>query len=147
MILAAHAIVGGVVGEAIDQQVVAFVVGFILHFVLDAIPHFDSFEREKFDRKQFVFTLSEFVLGLLFIYFFLHPTISLSSPFLWGMFGSLLPDFIDNMPLWSKQIRRTKFGHYFRYYHQKCHSKIYPRPLIGLLIQFAVICFFLVTFR
>jgi len=147
MILAVHAITGGLVGEAIDQPFLAFSAGFFLHFILDSIPHFDCLEKGKFGRKQWIFSLSEFVLGLAFILFYLRPEISLSNPFVWGMIGGLLPDFIDNMPLWSAKVQKTNLGALLHNVHVKFHSKIFPSIWVGMAIQLFVIISFLVLLR
>ena len=148
MILGAHAIIGGVVGEASGNPLPAFIIGFLLHYVLDAIPHFDSFENGKiYTTKQIIFTVSEFTLGMIYIFFVLRPTLSISSPFLWGSIGCMLPDMLDYFPLWSRQWRGTKIGHSLSTFHRRIHSKNDPTLVQGILIQLAIIAFFIFAFR
>ncbi|MEI6498643.1 MAG: hypothetical protein WCO23_01645 [bacterium] len=143
MILTAHMISGGVTGEIIGNPVIAFVVGIILHFVLDAIPHFDVLDEGRATKRQFIFSVTETVVGLLFIFGFIRPELSWSSPFLWGMAGSILPDLITNVPFWWNFTRnRSKIGKAVYKLHLRIHKK-QPSFAIGMLIRLVVVIFFI----
>jgi hypothetical protein len=139
MIIAVHAVTGGLLGESIDNAYLAFVAGIILHYVLDAIPHFDNvLENGKWTWKQWLFTSSDLLITILFL-FFLRPELSLASPFLWGAFGGILPDILDNVPFWRKKFRKTYIGGKIFFLHEKIHSKSKPNIFWGSVTQIATL--------
>ena len=135
MILAAHAIAGGVTGEIVGNPLLAFLVGFILHFLLDALPHFDDLTNGgEFNRKQWIYSIAEFSLGLLIIFLVLKPSISLSNPFFWGMAGCLLPD-IEYVPFWKKSLRKIKRISLMSRVYRFFHVKMKPGFAIGMTVN------------
>ena len=117
MLIAAHSIVGGVVGEAIGHPIAALLLGFILHFVLDAIPHFDTTDGGKLTKRQLIFIGVDGSLGLvIIIYLLLGHSIDPVS-FIAGSFGSLIPDLLDNVKFWEKKFRVSKYGSKFHAFH------------------------------
>ncbi len=141
MITTAHIISGGLIGESIGDPYLAFASGIILHYILDAIPHFDNvLEDGKWTWKQWVFTGSDLILTILLI-LLLKPEISLSSTFLWGAFGGLLPDIFDNVPFWSKKFRKSYLGSKLFMFHEKIHSTVKPNLIWGIATQLVTLIF------
>lgn len=143
MLLAAHAISGGVIGEELNNPYLAFLAGFVFHFFLDFIPHMDFIVRRKWDWKQYLFVGSDSIIGILIILYFIHPQYSLNNPFWWGIFGGILPDLLDNVPFWQKAFRKTKFGHVLNQMHTKYHHSN-AGPFWGILTQVGVIALSLI---
>ncbi|MFA6963455.1 MAG: hypothetical protein WC227_01935 [Patescibacteria group bacterium] len=142
MITTVHVISGGLLGESIGDPFLAFAAGIILHFILDAIPHFDNLlEDGEWTWKQWVFTSADLLL-MTSLLIFLKPELSLSSPFLWGAFGGLLPDILDNVPFWRKKFRSTYFGGKLRAFHQGIHPKGKQSVFWGAITQIAALTLF-----
>lgn len=147
MITTVHVISGGLIGESVDNAYLAFLLGIVLHYILDAIPHFDNvLENGKWTWKQWLFTGSDLILTISLI-FFLKPEISFSSPFLWGAFGGLLPDILDNVPFWSNKFRKSPIGSRIFAFHERVHSSIKPNIIWGLITQIAILVIFYLLVR
>ncbi|HOX41256.1 MAG TPA: hypothetical protein PK263_03610 [bacterium] len=143
MIVTAHVIAGGIVAEELGDPIIGFIVAFFLHFVMDALPHFDTTDGGKWTKKQILFTSSDFLLSAILILFFVQPVLSFSNLFLWGAFGSFLPDLIDNPPMWSGWIRKTKYGKKFHAFHEWCHAKVQPSFWFGVTTQLGLVAILL----
>lgn len=129
----------------IGNPFLAFFIGFVLHFILDAIPHFDTTDGGKITKRQIALLVADAVLGLLIlIYLFLNSNHQIS--FIFGVFGGLLPDILDNVPWWEDKFRSSKFGKSFHRFHESIQS-IKVKPFLGLPIQYVIIiisiCIFL----
>lgn len=135
MLIAAHSIVGGVVGECFDNVGLAFIVGFLSHFFLDAIPHYDSTDKGKFTKRQILLIACDLVIGVIIFCKYLWPV---SHYFFFGVAGGLLPDILDVTPFWKKSFQKTAFGKKFHRFHELLHW-YRPNFLIGILSQWAVI--------
>ena len=137
MLLATHSISAGVMGEKLDDPILAFLLGIVLHFVLDAIPHFDTTDAGKLTPRQLLLILIDGLIGLMILYLIFHRSehrISLMA----GVAGGILPDLLDNIPLWEKQFRKTKFGKLFHHWHDIIQRKKL-KPLWGIAVQVLII--------
>ena len=147
MITTVHVISGGLLGESVGDPFFAFAAGIILHFILDAIPHFDNvLEDGRWTWKQWLFTSVDLLVMILLIVS-LKPELSLSSPFLWGAFGGLLPDILDNVPFWRKMFRSSYLGGKMHAFHERIHPKKEPGIFWGFATQIAVLIFFYLIAR
>lgn len=143
MLLAAHAISGGVIGEELNSPYLAFLIGFLFHFVLDLIPHYDLTSGGKWDLKQITYVGADAVIGVLVIILYIKPEYSLANPFWWGALGCVLLDLMDNIPLWQGALKKTKIGGALHSLHDKCHWYA-PNLVFGVLTQVVVIGLFLI---
>ncbi|MEI7791953.1 MAG: hypothetical protein WCI57_00485 [Candidatus Berkelbacteria bacterium] len=142
MIISVHFLAGGVAGEAIGNPIYAFLLGIILHFVLDAIPHFDNvLKNGKWNYKQVIFTALDVLATAWMLFGYLKPDLNFSNPLLWGAFGGVLPDLLDNIPFFT--IRNTKFGRLFHRFHLRIHAKTPGWP-VGALTQIVVVILFVI---
>lgn len=137
MLFTAHAAVGGVAGEYLNSPVLAFIAGFILHFILDAIPHYDTTDNQKWTFRQYFLMFADMAVGfvLLFIFF---DKIGHPLSFFAGSFGSILPDILDLPPIWRDRFRSTWFGARMHRVHEAV-QKIKVGPVSGLSIQVIII--------
>lgn len=144
MITTVHTVAGGVIGEYTNNPVLAFMLAFILHFVLDALPHFDTTDNKKFTFRQYAFLAVDFIVAFYLVFVVLKPILDFRSPILWGAFGGLLPDLIDNVPFWSPYlIKNTKFGRWFHNLHENIHFQPQPSFVFGMLTQALIVLLFL----
>jgi hypothetical protein len=152
MLSGVHIIVGGAAGvaavTATNNIFAGLAAGIVSHFILDAIPHFDtSLDSMKqgelvFDRKTYIIAFTDSILAAIIMvffwyYFFDFPYI---TPFILGAGGGYLPDFIDNVPWWRKEIRTLPLFKQLHQFHVKIHQwkKIYPMPqywILGICTQ------------
>ena len=144
MLAANHTIVAGVVGSYIGNPFLAFLAGFIIHFLLDSIPHFDTTDKGKFTFRQIFLVVADFAIGLMLIFWVIRADISINSPFVWGAFGGMVPDLLDNVPFWNKAFRKSKIGRKFHNFHNLFHSRLFNhKPFLGLLSQYLIIALFI----
>ncbi|HYE21992.1 MAG TPA: hypothetical protein VD998_00195 [Verrucomicrobiae bacterium] len=154
MIATSHVIIGGTIGLAVgtatQNPILAFAAGVVSHVLCDLIPHIDHPPEEKdsdgdlkFTKKVYIFAITDSVIAFLitlflWIQFFNFPAIT-SYPL--GALGGYLPDFIDNIPWWRKQIREYWILKQFHKFHQDIHNvwlKRFPMPenwLLGSITQ------------
>jgi hypothetical protein len=145
MIIVAHIVASGVAGEMTASPLPAFFIGLILHFILDAIPHFDNIDNHRWTRRQITFTTLDVLISLFLIFYVFAVRIDSSlftNTFVWGSFGGLLPDILDNVPFWSKKFRATKFGKVFHKFHDWLHF-IKTGVFWGSMTQIITILFFI----
>jgi hypothetical protein len=142
MLIGTHILIGGVVGAMTGDPLAGLGVGFASHFALDAVPHFDLAEDENITPRKIILAFGEFVLLVGLILYFIKPEISLSGPWLWGAFGSMIPDLLDNVPRIGDAFHRTKFGKKFKALHWYLHSSE-KRFWIQIVCQVILIFVFL----
>ena len=141
MLTSSHSITAGTIGMAVGNPVLAFLLGIVIHFLLDAIPHYDTTDKGKLTFRQWVFILFDLTLAIMIIFLLIRPEISWKNAFLWGAAGGILPDILDDIPLWKAQFRKTRVGKVVHSIHggiQKWQPSVFP----GIAIQvFFVILF------
>ena len=140
MLIAAHSIVAGYVGEEIGNPFLAFLVGIIIHFILDLVPHYDTTDKGKFTFRQILLIGIDGIVAILLLYYILKDN-NYNLSYIAGVIGGILPDLLDNVPLWKKRFRKTKFGKWFHTLHQIVHQK-QPSLVIGLATQIILIILF-----
>ncbi|MCX6808041.1 MAG: hypothetical protein NTW50_00020 [Candidatus Berkelbacteria bacterium] len=133
MLIGTHLITGGVLGEVVGNPIAAFGVGLLSHFCLDSIPHYDLTDGGKITKRQIALILAEVTIAILLIAL-MKPSLAHNSPFLWGGLGGVLPDLVDNVPLWNKSFRKLRFGYLFNQFHEWTHH-YRPPAWLGLLSQ------------
>jgi len=146
MQLTSHAAVGAAVGVATGNPILAFVAGFISHHIIDAIPHTDggSYEVsvENFARDKRIITIVGLDLALLILLsFLLFEGRGFNMPMIFGAFGAILPDLIDNVPFWSPRLRKIFPFNYYHLFHEKVHFTIINNKYfwVGILTQVILI--------
>jgi hypothetical protein len=134
MIATSHVLIGGAIGVLTKDPTAALAAGIVSHLVADCFPHLDApfriqtingeFDRPVWTRKLIAFAFADSVFAFLLTLFIWQKYFSfeLLSPFAWGALGGYLPDFIDNTPLWSKQIRELPGFKQFHKIHVATHS-------------------------
>jgi hypothetical protein len=132
MIGTGHLLVGGAIGAAASTQLgaplavpVALGCGIVSHHLLDLIPHTDAATFWPGPKPRIPWSVSllvalEILLGLTltgFFYLSLHTTLA----FLAGAVGGILPDVLDEIPLWQERFRRTAVGSFWHRWHTRLH--------------------------
>ncbi len=154
MIATAHVIIGGAVGVATQNPVAGLAAGIVSHLVCDTIPHLDH-PPAPFDKNgdivwtpavwafAFIDSGTAAILTLYFwVKFFDFPNV---TPFVAGVVGGYLPDFIDNVPFWKGFIRSLPGFKQFHAFHDAIHAlwrTRFPMPQwawFGVLTQVAAV--------
>jgi hypothetical protein len=151
MIGTGHLLVGGAIGAAVATQLppplavpVALGCGILSHHLLDLIPHTDAATFWPGPRQRLPWSVSllvafEILLGLSltgFFYFSLHTTLA----FVAGALGGILPDLLDEVPLWQERFRRTTLGSVWHHWHTRLHCADMANSwLTGVVIDALVV--------
>jgi hypothetical protein len=132
MIGTGHLLVGGAIGAAVAVELApalaipaALGFGVASHHLLDLIPHTDAATFWPGPHRNLPWSVSllvafEILLGLAltgFFYFSQHTTLA----FLAGAVGGILPDVLDEVPLWRERFRRTALGAFWHRWHTRLH--------------------------
>ena len=93
----------------------------------------------KLTRVIILLVLPVLVLGLSltgFFYFSLHTTLA----FVAGALGGILPDLLDEVPLWQERFRRTSLGSVWHRWHTRLHCADMANSwLTGVVIDALVV--------
>jgi len=132
MIGTGHLLVGGAIGVALSLELtppvavpVALGCGILSHHLLDLVPHTDAATFWPARHGPIPWSVSllvalEILVGLSlsgFFYFSQHTTIA----FIAGAAGGILPDVLDEVPLWQERFRRTSLGSLWHHWHTRLH--------------------------
>ena len=151
MIGTGHLLVGGAIGAAAATQLpppvavpVALGCGILSHHLLDLIPHTDAATFWPGPRQRLPWSVSllvafEILLGLSLTGFFcfsLHTTLA----FVAGALGGILPDLLDEVPLWQERFRGTALGSVWHRWHTRLHCADMANSwLTGVVIDALVV--------
>jgi hypothetical protein len=143
-----HVAVGSAVGLATKNPYLGFAAGVVSHHVMDIIPHSDPGSLgasaknilKKENRIGLIWAASDAMVGAVFFVFILLK-FNFESAVLWGMIGAVLPDLIDNSPLWSPPLRQIFPFNYYHRFHEKFHFTISAKNYfwLGVLTQLVLI--------
>jgi hypothetical protein len=134
MIGTGHLLTGGALGVAAAAVLppalavpVALGAGVLSHHLLDLLPHTDAdtfWPEGPRPRPRpwtaYIVTAVEVVLGVVLtglLFAVQHP----SPAFIAGAAGGLLPDLLDEVPLWQARFRRTGLGAAWHRWHLRLH--------------------------
>jgi len=148
MLITAHGLVGAFVGREVGYPPLAFLLGLVSHFLLDAIPHCDGpddvlgrNENASNSVAQYIIVIVDILFAVAILFYFINNNLS-TTGLIWGVVGAELPDIVDNMPFWSRRIRRVLLFKQFHNFHAKIQS--IKTPLwIGLTTQYLIAAIFL----
>jgi hypothetical protein len=151
MIGTGHLLIGGAVGVGAALVLpsplagpAALGLGIVSHHILDLVPHTDAATFYSDPRKPIPWLICalvalEIVLGLALtgvLYLSQHTTIA----FVLGAGGGILPDLLDEVPLWQERFRRTSFGAAWHRWHTRLHCASMERAKVtGIVIDVCVI--------
>jgi hypothetical protein len=150
MIPTGHLLVGGAVGAAIAVECssplavpAALAAGIVSHHLLDLLPHTDAatFWPDPRELPWHVAALValEVLVGLCLtglVYVAHHTTLA----FIAGALGGMLPDLLDEVPLWARHWRQTWVGASWHRWHCRLHCPDMSGTWVaGLVIDAAVI--------
>ncbi|MCD6422170.1 hypothetical protein J7L13_02375 [bacterium] len=126
MLITTHTIVGFTLGHLSESPYIAVPLAFGTHYLLDGIPHFEvsSFRRpgerslKPKNKFELFFVLADILVALVF----LGAMRSFwSLPALLGAFFGVLPDFLDNVFLWSEFLHRLPVFKQLYLFHKTFH--------------------------
>jgi len=147
MLITAHSLLGALIGKEVGYPPLAFLLGFISHFILDSIPHCDGpddaagrDENDPNTKAQYALAFLALLLSSA-IAIYLFNTGMITTGMIWGVAGALLPDLIDNVPMWKRKIRKLIVFKDFHTFHARIQNIKTPLWL-GLLIQYVLAAFF-----
>ncbi len=151
MIATPHILIGGTVGLATNDPLLAFLGGVLSHFVLDMIPHSETTQWRAFDKNgrvpsdplrwEYWFAFFDVLIGATVVWS-LARTGSTFWPVIWGGLGGLMPDLIDNVPWWNKQLQDKKFFKQFHLLHDGIHFNLDRKwRIYGLIPSVLVIVY------
>lgn len=139
MTITPHFLAGAALATATNNPVVAFTLGVLSHPILDAIPHLDpgtivkinASEGEKWPAWVYFVTFLEFII-LIIVFYLLFNRRTDFNILLWGAFGGLLIDILDNHPILS--IKKLPGFRELHKFHEGIHYNL-PREkwYIGLI--------------
>jgi hypothetical protein len=132
MLITCHLLTGATVASTNISPVFSLPLAFSSHFVLDAFPHLEATtfaakkEGEDYypSQKEIFYVALDVIFGLILlsvIYLKFRNPLTL-----YGAFFAILPDLIDNVPLWYA-IRRIAGFKQFHKFHDKIHFDIKPK--------------------
>lgn len=137
MLITPHLLAGAVIADKVGSfswPVVALAL--LSHFMLDAIPHRDEIDKNHLSRKQIVAVLVDFVVGIILLWLVFRGTnIALIA---FGVVMGILPDIVDNLPIFLKSLSKTKWWQAYHRFHSNI-QQTKPSWVVGLLTQFLVI--------
>ena len=137
MIMTGHLLIGGAIGVVASTLLpatsplpsywavpLALGFGILSHHVLDFVPHTDAATFWPDPRRVPSFVVAavttEILLGIS-----LTGTLFLAQHTTWafaaGAVGGILPDLLDEMPLWQERFRRTAVGRLWHHWHVRLH--------------------------
>ena len=146
MLITTHAITGFTIGSISGNPYLASPLCFASHYIFDALPHFEVSTFRKPNEKgllpknfwEVFFVLIDIFVALIFLFFFRH----LWSPAsLAGVVFSVLPDFLDNVFLWSSYLHKLPiFQELFALHKEFHHTARGKKIFLGILTQVIIIC-------
>jgi hypothetical protein len=150
MILTGHLLIGGAIGVVASTQIpspwsvpVALGLGVLSHHLLDLIPHTDAAtfwpDQGNIPGVALVVVTLEVLAGLT-----LTGTLLITQHTSWafvaGALSGILPDVLDEMPLWQHLFRANALGGVWHHWHCRLHcSNMAARWHLGLIIDAVVI--------
>ena len=141
MVATTHLVVGSAIGSQIDSPLLALILGVASHHIFDFIPHLDygDFCHKKNMSRTWLYIGADVTIALVALIFF--ATSPAHQPgLLWGALGSLLPDIIDNNPLWMRYTRSWPVFKQHWQFHEFLHHKLKPNQWwLNIIIQATVI--------
>jgi len=151
MLITTHTILGGTIGNLTKDPYLTIPLSFSAHYLVDSLPHFEvSSFRKPNDRnlkpKNWfeIFFVGVDILFSIFLILILRKFWSLS--FFLGIAFGVLPDFLDNIFLWSSYLRKLPIFKDLYSLHKNFHFTARKNTLLlGILIQVFIIgfCFLL----
>lgn len=146
MFLTVHSSTGAFVGNTAGNPLLAFIIGMISHFLLDSIPHFDPSGSEDFDSKKITLTkkgrryllvvICDILLAGVFLLFLLSRKPVYPLGVIFGVIGSVLPDFLMGL----YKLTKNPILKIYNTFHQNIHfdqKKIHVNFFLGNLTQLA----------
>ncbi len=151
MIGTGHLLIGGAVGVGTALVLplplaapVALGLGVVSHHLLDFIPHTDAATfwpdpRKPIPRLVCGLVLLEILVGLALtgaLYLSRHTQLA----FLCGALGGMLPDLLDEVPMWQERFRRTGLGAAWHRWHLRLHCASMEKTWVtGLVVDVCVV--------
>lgn len=129
MLGGAHLIISnGLINNLTKIPISAFILGIISHHICDRVPHMDfssNYNNYKFKNlplKTKFFISFEFLIGVLFLYFFFYKLYKADLLILIATsFGAIFPDIITI--LFGNYLKPNKFILKYMEFHRKFHSE------------------------
>jgi len=156
MIMTGHLLVGGAIGLAVGTLLpspvahlslfavpLALALGVLSHHLLDFIPHTDAATFWP-DPRRVPWFVVVIVTVEVMIGFLLTGTLFVAQHTTWafaaGAIGGILPDLLDEMPLWQERFRSSALGGVFHRWHTRLHCADMAQSWrLGLLIDALVV--------
>lgn len=148
MNISTHVAVGATVGFIARDPYLGFFAAVVSHHVLDMIPHSDpgstgvTVKNILKHPKALWLIAFDGLLALVFVALFIN-LYGFNYAIIFGAFGGILPDLVDNSPFWTFKFRKTRFGRSYHKLHEFCHYTVMNPKYIWLGILSQLILIFL----
>jgi len=117
MIITPHILAGAAIGVHSPNVWASFCFGLISHYLLDSLPHWDYLESIKISKfNQLIKIFIDFIIGVIIVLIITWP-FSFNVLIIFGIFGALLPDFIE----FFYNNFKIKLLYPFSLFHNKIH--------------------------
>lgn len=157
MYLTVHASIGAAIGGSVSHPSLAFLLGIVSHFILDKIPHADPgganhfegrniFPLTKSAKRFLAIVLIDTLLAAATTLFLIRAMPNASLSLLFGVIGSILPDYLFGLYFltkWKLLKSFQMFHHRIHFPHKQYRVQVFPGTLIQILVFFAGILFLL----
>lgn len=125
MLATPHILTGAVIATQTQNLPATFIIAVLSHYFLDIFPHTDAgtFHKEKYWKqtdKEIVLATLDVILGFAII--FLKR--NLENMVFVGAFFALMPDVLDNFPLWQDYFRKSKIFSKAYNFHEDIHFRL-----------------------
>ena len=148
MTLTTHVCVGAAIGFASKNPTLGFFAGLLSHHIVDGLPHNDGgslgakLENIFFPahRRALFFVIADIVMAIA-IFLFAFAKTDFSPVLFFAVFGAVLPDVIDNSPLWSPKLRKIFPFNWYHKLHETVHFTIESKKWfwVGILSQLSLV--------
>lgn len=108
MLATTHLLSGAAIGVLIGNLPLSVILALISHFTFDFLPHLDvGYWQEEKDRfKQYIGILIDVMVAGAIFYFLFQEGVFKSTVIYWAAGAAILPDIIDNFPLFSNWLHQ-----------------------------------------
>jgi hypothetical protein len=144
MMATPHLVAGAAIGKAVRQPWLALPLALVSHQVLDMVPHLDAhgmfgIRGAGAQPAEVAFAALDVLLGVTLVVW-----ATASQPgrarMWWAAVFALLPDIIDNVPLWQSWFRATRLGGAFTAFHHTWQANVPPAQWpLGLGTQIVLV--------
>jgi len=139
MLITPHVLTGAVIGSFVPSLPLVIILSLISHYTLDLLPHCDQGTLEMPKRKQYLWAIPDFLIGIGIIYY-LYTNSHINDLALIGAGVAIFPDLLDNLPIFSDWLHQYWPFNKISLFHKWLQKVWLKQHLsLGILTQVIVI--------